>query len=148
MAALSTKDKLVLKLSRERVERWNRERLKPAKNPVVKDDGTVKLVRCRDTAWGGTDWEQPETIQPDRLDSLYRATDGIRMRTVASKLGDARLGAARRGLEHSQGQGDSVQAICHDPSRDYVNAESAFAELRKREQAAMPMRVKRKLGLA
>ena len=147
MAALSTKDKLTLKLSRERVERWNRERLKPAKNPVIKDDGTIKPIRCRSVQWGGTIMPD-EVIQPDKLDSLYRATDGLRMRTVASKLGDARLGAARRGLEHSQGHGDSVQAICHDPSRDYVNAESAFAELRKREQAAMPMRVKRKLGLA
>lgn len=142
MAALSTKDKLVLKLSRERVERWNRERLKPAKNPVPNEAGEVKPIRCRSVQWGGT-ITPDEVIQPDKLETLYRASDGCKVRTMSDKLGDARLGAARRGLEHSQGHGDSVQVICYDPSRDYVDMHGAFAALRDKDVKALPPKLRR-----
>lgn len=47
MPALSTKDKLKLRLSAAKVERWNRERLKPAVNPTDPD----KPIRCRSIQW-------------------------------------------------------------------------------------------------
>ena len=47
MPALSTKDKLKLRLSAAKVERWNRERLKPAVNP----DDPDKPIRCRSVKW-------------------------------------------------------------------------------------------------
>lgn len=145
MTTLSTKDKLTLKLSRERAERWNRERLKPAKNPVIKDDGTIKPIRCRSVQWGGTIMPE-EVIQPDRLDSLYRATDGIRVRTMAGKLPKHGERPTLSNAIRTQADG-TTQVIVYNPARDYVDMEAAFAEIRKVERANMPMRVKRKLGL-
>ena len=47
MGALSSTDKLKLRVSAARIERWNRERLKPATNPADPD----KPIRCRYVHW-------------------------------------------------------------------------------------------------
>lgn len=47
MPALSSKDKLKLRLSAAKVERWNRERRKPVVNPTDPD----KPIRCRSIQW-------------------------------------------------------------------------------------------------
>ncbi len=80
MSALSTKDKLRLRISKERVSRWNALREQWATEPVDKrnkrrKDGT--LIRCAGVITGGTDWNKstglrkavgPEVILPDKLE--------------------------------------------------------------------------------
>lgn len=146
MAALSTKDKVLLKLSRERVERWNRERCKPARNAIPKEDGTITPIRGRHIITGGTDWKQDETILPDRLDAIYRESDGCKVRTMAGKLSRHGERPTYDNAVRTQADG-TTQVIVYDPSRDYVNVDAVFAELRKHEIETMPARVRRKLGV-
>lgn len=83
MPALSTKDKLKLRLSAARMERWNRERLKPADNDVD---------RCKGIVFAPGQDKPEEVIQPDGLDSVHRLTDGHKMRLSAGKLTLVRRG--------------------------------------------------------
>ena len=73
---LSTKDKLRLKLSAERVERWNRERMLPPSNDKP---------RCKHLMPGEA-FRHEETIKPDRLEVLERLTDGHAMRSGQDKM--------------------------------------------------------------
>jgi hypothetical protein len=86
--------------------------------------------------------------------AVLRDKRNVRLRTTASKLSRAECGAARRGLEHSQAHKasasvwqmpgeNSVQVICYDPSRDYVDADAAFAALREMSVKALPARLRR-----
>ena len=86
MSALSSADKLKLRLSAARVERWNRERNKPAKNHVMTASGELKpIVRCQNV-WAHGQEKPDEDIVPDKLDSVHRSTDGYKVRTMAGKL--------------------------------------------------------------
>lgn len=105
MPALSTKDKLKLRLSAAKVERWNRERQKPAKNFEVTASGKVKPVeRCRVVWAPGQDKPDiPVESRQDGLDSVHRVTDGHKMRLSAGKLT-----LVRRGDNFSDYGSDSV----------------------------------------
>lgn len=93
MAALSSKDKLTLKLSKERLERWERERRKPAKNFVVTPAGKVKPVeRCKGIVFAAGQDKPTEDVSPDRMDSVHRSTDGHKMRLPCGKLTLVRRG--------------------------------------------------------
>jgi hypothetical protein len=86
MGALSTKDKLTLKLSAAKVERWNRERCKPAVNFTVSATGKVKPVeRCRVVFAHGQ--EKPEeSVVPDKTAATHALSDGHKMRLPCGKL--------------------------------------------------------------
>lgn len=88
MSVLSTKDKIKLRLSAARVERWNRERVKPALNPESPD----KPIRCRSVIWAHGQEKDGESIQPDKMDSVHRLTDGHKMRLPSGKLTLVRRG--------------------------------------------------------
>lgn len=77
MANLSSKDKLALRVSAARVERWNRERLKPVDNDKS---------RCQSVVFGASQDKPTEEIKPDRMESIHRVTDGHKVRTSAGKL--------------------------------------------------------------
>lgn len=77
MGNLSSKDKLVLRVSAARVERWNRERLKPVSNDKP---------RCQSIVFGASPDKPTEDIKPDRLDSVHRLSDGHKMRLPCGKL--------------------------------------------------------------
>jgi hypothetical protein len=86
MSALSSADKLKLRLSAARVERWNRERKKPAKNHVITASGELKpVVRCQNV-WAHGQEKPEELIVPDKTESVQRMTDGYKVRTMAGKL--------------------------------------------------------------
>ena len=86
MPALSTKDKLKLRLSAAKVERWNRERLKPAVNHKVTASGNVKPVeRCR-VVWAHGQDKPDEVIKPDATDRVNALSDGHKMRLPCGKL--------------------------------------------------------------
>ena len=61
MTSLSAKDKLRLRLSAERIEKWNRERRKPVINPTDPD----KPIRCRHIKWAHGQ-EKPEVEYADK----------------------------------------------------------------------------------
>ena len=81
MGALSTKDKLKLKLSAARVERWNRERCKSANNDVKRGEFLVlNLVN-------GKAMPKPaEEIVPDKTAQTHALSDGHKMRLPCGKL--------------------------------------------------------------
>ncbi len=114
--------------------------------PLVPDNGPA-IVSERATVRYEKGGEKVVLVYSPQ--ATLRDTRGIRVRTTASKLGDARLGAARHGIEHSQTSRDYItggttqQAIAYDPSRDYVNAEGAFVALRDRDVKALPPKLRR-----
>lgn len=77
MGNLSSKDKLALRVSAARIERWNRERLKPVSNDKP---------RCQSIVFGASQDKPEENILPDRLDSVHRLSDGHKMRLPCGKL--------------------------------------------------------------
>lgn len=111
MSALSTKDKLRLRLSRERVERWERERRKP----VWTDPDTGKQrPRCQGILFVPNQDKLEEVIKPDAVESIHRATDGYQIRTSSAKLSLAEKGAGK-GL-----QADACDpVIIRDPESAY-----------------------------
>lgn len=93
MAALSSADKLKLKLSKARVERWNRFILNPPKNFEVTASGKVKpVVRCESVAFAPGQDKPEEIIGPDLCEQINRLTDGHKVRTSAGKLTLVRRG--------------------------------------------------------
>lgn len=88
MPSLSTKDKLALKLSSARMERWNIERRKPAKNFTITASGEKKPVeRCR--VIFTPDQEKPkENIAPDAMEKVHALTSkpNLKFRSMAGKL--------------------------------------------------------------
>ena len=89
MPALSTKDKLALRLSSARMERWNIERRKPAKNFIITASGEQKPVeRCTSIAWAHGQEKPSEVVKPDATDKVHSLTDSpkLRFRSMAGKL--------------------------------------------------------------
>ena len=85
MTALSTTDKLRLKVSAARVERLKRQALMPVK-PMGAKRKIEKAVQHSTMSFGQ---EKPdEDIKPDRMDDLYRLSDGGRYRSMSGKLGN------------------------------------------------------------
>lgn len=82
MTALSSKDKLKLKVSSAKVERWERERQRPAKNFVVTATGHVKPVeRCRVKFAHGREKESPVYESKDTI-----LSDDAPMRSSSGKI--------------------------------------------------------------
>ena len=129
MAVLSAKDKIRLKQSAKRAEDWHKKRIVWAnqtdeeKNPRLKD-GTLK--RCHLLASGEAP-RKPEVIRPDKLDAIYRESDGCALRSSADKLTRQRKrqGEIRQTQrEYVCGKGWIVQtqAIAH---HEYVYAKDS-----------------------
>lgn len=114
MGALSSKDKLTLKVSKARVERWNRFILSPPKNFVVTANGKVKPVeRCLGIVFAPEQDKPEEVISSDKLDSVHRLSDGYKVRTMAGKLG-----------VHSNAIAARVHSISHtDPDTGVVTTQ-------------------------
>lgn len=112
MPNLSSKDKLALRVSAARIERWNRERLKPVSNDKP---------RCQSIVFGASQDKPEENILPDRLDSIHRMTDGCKVRTMAGKLsvhGNA-LSARVHTVAHMRGDGSyETQIVLDCPDND------------------------------
>lgn len=72
MSALSTKDKLKLRLSAQRVERWEIERRKPVNNGIE---------RCKHVAFSSNPNRAEEIIRKDKV-----FTPEIKMRSGSDKL--------------------------------------------------------------
>lgn len=107
MPALSTKDKLKLRLSAAKVERWNRERLKPAVNVIVTASGKEKPVeRCR-VKWAHGQVKQTP-VYPDK-DVVPSAP--LKMRSASDKLT-----LVRRGDNFSDYQDASYSDTPRDPA--------------------------------
>lgn len=71
VSALSTKDKLRLRISKERVARWNALREQWANESVDKRSNLTKTGKLRHGGYivtGGTKWKQPETLRPDKME--------------------------------------------------------------------------------
>ena len=83
MPNLSSKDKLALRLSSARMERWNRERHKPADNDKA---------RCASIAWAHGQDKPDEVIKPDAMDKVHSLSDGHKMRLPCGKLTLVRRG--------------------------------------------------------
>lgn len=139
MPALSTKDKLKLRLSAAKVERWNRERLKPAKNFTLTASGEQKPIeRCKSVAWAHGQEKPTEEIGKDLHMDLHALTDGIRVRTMAGKLslhGNA-IAARMHTISHTDREtgativqvvhdlGDDSKALPNDPLSSYAKRET------------------------
>ena len=92
MGALSSKDKLKLKLSAAKVERWNRERTKPAVNHTVTANGKIKpVVRCQNV-WAHGQEKPAESVVPDKTDATNALSNGHAMRLPCGKLTMVRRG--------------------------------------------------------
>lgn len=71
MSALSAKDKLRLRVSKERVSRWQAMREQWANEPAEKRSNLTKggkLKHGGHIVTGGTNWKQSETIRRDKLE--------------------------------------------------------------------------------
>lgn len=93
MPALSTKDKLKLRLSAEKVERWNRERMKPAVNHTVTASGKVKpVVRGEHLVLNLVDGKAVPKDAPIYPDKDTIVSSGDKMRLPCGKLTLVRRG--------------------------------------------------------
>lgn len=97
MGALSSKDKLKLKLSAAKVERWNRERTKPAKNFTMTASGKLKpIVRGESLVLNLIDGKAApkpaESVVPDKTEATNALSNGHAMRLPCGKLTMVRRG--------------------------------------------------------
>jgi len=133
MTALSSADKLKLRLSDARVERWNRERRKPAANDKP---------RCQGVIFAPGHDKVDETILPDRMEIIHRASDGFKVRTMAGKLskhGNA-IAARVHTIEHIVPHtGESHTQIVYDcPQNDPVPQDPAWKTNAPKHAKARP----------
>lgn len=77
MTALSTNDKLKLRLSAKRVEAWKRFRLTPHKNGTQE-----KPMRCKGIVFSPGQDKPSESLTGDKLEVVERMTDGAKFREV------------------------------------------------------------------
>ena len=106
MPALSSKDKLKLRLSAAKVERWNRERRKPVVNPTDPD----KPIRCRSIQWAHGQ-EKPVPVYPDKA---VVACDNEPMRLSCGKLTIVRRGdnfSDYQDADYSESPRDPVRVV-------------------------------------
>jgi len=116
---LSNKDKARLRLADKRVEKWNREKLKPVK-PLTDADKASKESLQSVSAIGQK--KPSESIKADAMERVHRLTDGANIRSMSDKLARAELGATRSHMHTQESKcyvtGEVTrQAIAHNPPR-------------------------------
>ena len=106
MTALSSADKMRLRISAKRVEAWKVERMRPHSKINPKDKTSTIMCFGHD--------KPDEVIVPDMMDSVHRASDGYAVRTSASKYGHHGSAIAARvsHVEHTSWLDGKVTTQC------------------------------------